>query len=574
MALRVCVAASGVSFVAYLLTLCPTVGAVDSGELTLAAYHLDVAHPPGFPLYTLLGWVATHVGPWSPARSANMLSAILAAAACGTLAVALFRVSGSWVAALASAFCFSLGRTPWSWATVAEVYSLQNLLLAILLALVLAPVTRKGRALIGYVVGLSLANHVGTAVSVLPATAVLAGGGQALAPLGLLVVALSVYVGIPLRCLAGPLFNWGSPCTLQRFIWHVTGKQYQVHLSLSPSNMLHELSAFGSSLMKQYPVWLLPLIAGGSFLFSRDRRRVGIGLLLLVAGNLLYCSMYSIGQDKDAYYMPTFLAMTVPLCLLLTEIGRRLPRRTAVLVLAIPLVLGARNFSSQNRRHFSLARDYALDALSSVGDRGVLITSDWQVYAPLLYLQEVEGHSPGVAAIDILLLKRTWYLRYLARRWPQLMAASEPALEDYRKLLYRFEYGLSYDGATIQMAYVGLINALISAAEGATGGFAHLLGAMDWGVGRGMRAIPRGIVERLLPPQAPAAYEEVPLHVETILGRDPDRTEVGGLIKAHYAHMLLRHASLLAAAGSRDAARQKRLLATQLAPISLHAPSQ
>ena len=39
----------------YLLTLAPTVTAEDSGELITAAYTLGVAHPPGFPLWCLLG---------------------------------------------------------------------------------------------------------------------------------------------------------------------------------------------------------------------------------------------------------------------------------------------------------------------------------------------------------------------------------------------------------------------------------------------------------------------------------------------------------------------------------------
>ena len=39
----------------YLLTLAPTVTLIDSGELILTAWGLDIAHPPGFPLYVLIG---------------------------------------------------------------------------------------------------------------------------------------------------------------------------------------------------------------------------------------------------------------------------------------------------------------------------------------------------------------------------------------------------------------------------------------------------------------------------------------------------------------------------------------
>jgi hypothetical protein len=46
-----------VSFGVYLWTLTPTVGFHDSGELITVAYTLGIAHPPGYPLYTLLGKV-------------------------------------------------------------------------------------------------------------------------------------------------------------------------------------------------------------------------------------------------------------------------------------------------------------------------------------------------------------------------------------------------------------------------------------------------------------------------------------------------------------------------------------
>src|SRR5437867_12522830 len=43
-----------VSFAVYLATLSPTVQGGDSGEFISVAYRLGIAHPPGFPLYTML----------------------------------------------------------------------------------------------------------------------------------------------------------------------------------------------------------------------------------------------------------------------------------------------------------------------------------------------------------------------------------------------------------------------------------------------------------------------------------------------------------------------------------------
>jgi len=54
-------AAAAIPFAAYLLTLCPTVYVGDSGELTTAAATLGIPHPPGYPLYVLLGYAFSHL---------------------------------------------------------------------------------------------------------------------------------------------------------------------------------------------------------------------------------------------------------------------------------------------------------------------------------------------------------------------------------------------------------------------------------------------------------------------------------------------------------------------------------
>ena len=41
-------------FVAYAATSAPGIGLVDSGELTAVAATLSIAHPTGYPLYTML----------------------------------------------------------------------------------------------------------------------------------------------------------------------------------------------------------------------------------------------------------------------------------------------------------------------------------------------------------------------------------------------------------------------------------------------------------------------------------------------------------------------------------------
>src|SRR5476649_973122 len=48
----------------YLATLAPNVTLEDSGELITAAAKFGVGHPPGYPLWTLSGFLLTHLFPF------------------------------------------------------------------------------------------------------------------------------------------------------------------------------------------------------------------------------------------------------------------------------------------------------------------------------------------------------------------------------------------------------------------------------------------------------------------------------------------------------------------------------
>ena len=69
-----------ISVTVYLITLTPTVPFWDAGEFIAVSNILGIPHPPGTPLYVLLGRIATMI-PWgsgvgAAARRVNAMSAI------------------------------------------------------------------------------------------------------------------------------------------------------------------------------------------------------------------------------------------------------------------------------------------------------------------------------------------------------------------------------------------------------------------------------------------------------------------------------------------------------------------
>jgi len=108
-----------------MLTLAPGVTLWDSGEFLAAMHSLGIPHPPGTPLYILLGkvWSMVFAPVFGFARSINLLSAVSTAAGCGILANLFARWTGDGLAATAAGLTAGLMSTVWLSATETEIYA-------------------------------------------------------------------------------------------------------------------------------------------------------------------------------------------------------------------------------------------------------------------------------------------------------------------------------------------------------------------------------------------------------------------------------------------------------------------
>ena len=167
-----------------MITLAPTVTLWDAGEFITASKVLGVPHPPGTPLFVLVGHVwadIVRVGQY--AWRLNLMSACFSAAGAGCLFLVahrlladedrILRVGGAAAAAILSAFAF----TGWQNSNETEVYTFATFSIAAICWLCLRWRDVRGTAraphillLIVYIAALSIGNHllallVGPAVS-------------------------------------------------------------------------------------------------------------------------------------------------------------------------------------------------------------------------------------------------------------------------------------------------------------------------------------------------------------------------------------------------------------------------
>src|SRR6476620_4484239 len=76
----------------YVLTLAPSTAMWDASEYITAAYTLGIPHPPGNPLFVLLGRVASLLPLGSVAYRVNLLAAVSSALAAGIWFLVVERV--------------------------------------------------------------------------------------------------------------------------------------------------------------------------------------------------------------------------------------------------------------------------------------------------------------------------------------------------------------------------------------------------------------------------------------------------------------------------------------------------
>jgi hypothetical protein len=448
---------------AYVQTLSPTVAWVnqgeDSGDLLAASVTLGIPHPTGYPLFVLLGRLASLVPIGSVAFRVNLVAAIAGAAGVYFLARFVLELATDDGArenlrasalpplvAATAAILYAFSRGAWSQSVLAEVYTLNVAFLgAILWAL--ARFERgddvRWLALASFLGGVGLTNHLlllaaGPAIawSALRALATRRIGMTALVLLPLLAIwGATLVLYLPIRAgvgwglgarTAGPEFSWGVPTNPSRLLWVLTGAQYQRNFfARDLAGIVGHLvsgrwaSEFG---------WGLLFLAGGAAAACATRLR-GLGAALVALGGAatLY-SLYSIPDDVG-YWMPVaWLAAAVAGVGAARLVGRQAPlARNAGLVL---LLLGVGDSAwgyGANRTAVDASKDltpylYAERNLAVVEPNALIVSEyDGRTFSLWFYkATEFKRSHPELVVAYKYLLVWPWYLHQLAHVYPRL----------------------------------------------------------------------------------------------------------------------------------------------------------
>ena len=229
--------ATALVFLLYLLTLAPSTAMWDTSEYIAAAYTLGLPHPPGNPLFVLLGRVFAVIPVFGPsvAFRVNVLAALTSAISAGMWFLITERVLVSWfpekwqriVGASLATLIGATAFTVWNQSVVNEkVYTISLLGIAVCSWLMIrwsddpdGPVADRILVLVAYILGLGYANHMGGMLAA-PAAALavlvrrprtLLRWKLLLACIAALLFGITPFATQPIRAAHHPALNEGEP---------------------------------------------------------------------------------------------------------------------------------------------------------------------------------------------------------------------------------------------------------------------------------------------------------------------------------------------------------------------------
>ncbi len=307
--------------VLYVLTMPRTVVLEDDGLFLMAGAHLGVAHPPGYPLYTLIVYLFTLLPFGTVAFLGHLSSATLGALACGCVYVCGRLIGASTIPALTASLLFAASEHFWSQAIVTEVYTLNALFFFGIYALLLYGVRHPHRTGIwigaAAAYGLSLANHVPLTVLSTPGLILLAAiiRRTLYRKLALLLAILVCCAAIPYvwmiwRSHQEILINFYGPIDTFKEFWFYISRQGYVEVDFSPSAGWTDRFRFIQWLGKEL-FWQLTLpgyvlsVLGLIVLFRRSQFAIATsGLLVYLANSIVLIVLLRF--DFDAFQVGVF----------------------------------------------------------------------------------------------------------------------------------------------------------------------------------------------------------------------------------------------------------------------------
>ena len=515
-----------VVFIIYLFTLAPSVVQIDSGELAAVQATLGIAHPTGYPLFTIIGYIFSLIPlPFTKIYQLNLLAALFCSAGIAVFVYTakllldnlnLFstakvknektkkdkkktknslKIKGKqetvltetvkYIISISGGLILAFSETFWLQSTSVEVYSLHIFLMNIIILYLIKAfiyvekendkTNLKLWLIFSAFLALGFTNHM-TTLLIIPGVAYLffikykfnrAGFKKILIMLTVFFpILILIYSYLPVRAAQNPILNWGNPTDFENLIRHITGKQYQVWLFASSAAAKRQLIHFVETLPGQFSIALVLSFVGliASFFYAR---KIFVFLIITFLFTVFYSINYEI-HDIDTYFLLAYISLGYFAVFGLLKLFKMNKKKKLIIPISVTVVVivvqFVMNINKTDQSALYTYEDYTKTILNSVSQGSIIFSYQWDYFiSPSYYFRYVEDYRNDVAVVDKELLRRSWYFDQLDRNYPFLFKELEDVVSKFRAALLPFQRSENYNATLLESLYRRLMTGLVAA---------------------------------------------------------------------------------------------------------------
>ena len=427
----------------YLKNLTRDIYSGDLGDLVTAAFVGGVPHPPGYPLFTFLGFLLSNLPiPLPVVSKVGLISVFSSLLGLFIFYKLSYRATRDFLISLLSTSILAFSYMFWLHTEIPEVFALNNFFALILFYLAVVFYQEKRIIylyLFVFFASLSLTHHQ-TILFIFPSLLVLVirhfkfiflSKKRVLLLLIIGMLGLLPYVYVPIAALRNPVINWGDASTFDNFIRLILRKDYGEFapnpFNVSYADLLTELifvKDYFSVLIftLTFPV-ILFCIMGIARLFTIDKRILFsfLSAFLFSGPFFVFYGTRFVGNTSEFGVIERFYVLSSVVFLLFLPYGLVMVRRLfetmfnllfpknksmysllcIIMLFAIPLVLFKDNFAKTDLSKTQIGNNFALDILTPLPRNSVIFPHTDTITFNIWYAHYVLGIRGDVEIVNM-----------------------------------------------------------------------------------------------------------------------------------------------------------------------------
>jgi hypothetical protein len=424
----------------------------DSGDLVTAAATAGVPHPPGYPLYTFLGWIFSHIPISTVVWRIGLLSSIPHAIVLFFVYKIVYEYTKNKIAALFSLFVLLGNYVFFLYSVTPEVFAFLDLFVVLLIWLLLTwDRSKKQRDFYWmiFVMGISLTHHQ-IILFLFPSflyvfwmkRTFIRSHSSIFRVAGIFLAGLIPYLYVPVAASGFSIINWNHATTIQNFIRLVTRYDYGTFQSGAvigalPVQRLLQFKTYAQYLLIDFTwVGIVCMLCGCMYLWQKRRLHfwffivsiVSIGPFFLFYASFPMANRFTLGT-YERFLLPSYVIVSILIGIGFSYITDRI-KKSAVRFVYIGIVgicffyvfylTGITLWKFAGYAKDQTAQHMATDVLTSMPQRAVLLIDRDTMLFTAQYMRYVEGVRPDVALIHGNRIGNTDYQRTVLHLFPAL----------------------------------------------------------------------------------------------------------------------------------------------------------